>query len=302
MFNYIKYKLFERRLLRELEHSPAGNLMRMFGVNERMFKDVLEKHALNLPIDTMQALGLSERVSNLYGRTDAHTLAILYTTFLWTYAFCYGKTLRMDQDEDEHRHARIEFGLKKFAVIEKRGFLFLAPLEKNDYDEYHKQYNRPVFATGGNLLKYAKKFLFLIGVIVAIVIGWTATDSLLERAPGLSEDSPTDTLIKSTDDSVLNWPDEYKIEAIQLGGQGVRQKQLTAYLTTGHGYLHPVEEYASTYFNNGGDIMYVSCADGYVATECEGGVKAFITDSDNSCGIQIADVPKTRATVLCVKQ
>ncbi len=300
MLNYIKYKLFEKRILREIEQSPAANLMYTIGATQRVFEDVIEKHAFDQPIDTIQARDLAKHVADHYGKTDIQTLAMMYTTFLWSYAFNCGKTLKVAQEQDVYRHDRVQFGLERFNVVEKRGHLFLAPLSKADYDEYHKKYERPVFAQSGTYSKYISKSLFLVGILGAAVVGWTVTDTLLEKSSDLSG-QPTGALAEPINNDQLLRPAEYKIEAYQFGGHGIRNSQVEAYLTTEQGYLKPVEEYATVSFNNGGYYMYIGCMDGYEVTKCEGGIDSFITDTD-LCGINFADVPKTRAEVLCSRQ
>jgi TIR domain len=54
----------------------------------------------------------------------------------------------------------------------------------------------------------------------------------------------------------------YQATIVQVGGVGSRLATKTAWLLTEHGYLD-AERYITHYFNSAGDVMWVSCPDGF---------------------------------------
>lgn len=158
MFNFIKYKKFEKKILKELESLPiiepqcqleyrdAFNAMMVNLKKPDVFRDVLVRHTEKLPITSSQALELIKKLCSYMDKTDIHNIGMLYTYFLWVFVYDWGKWCNADiyklNTDKLNREIRIEYGLDNFDLIEKTGFIerngfyVFAPFDRKKSKEY----------------------------------------------------------------------------------------------------------------------------------------------------------------------
>ena len=136
MINYIRYKFFERRTLKEIEETSSFRLMMNISVSSKALAYVFQHYAMKLSINIGQGHELANKLGNLFGKTDIQTIAMIYTYFLWIYVYDWGKTLK--KGDDKLRQLRVEYGLNNFNLVEKNGYYTLAPIDYKKYDNYLK--------------------------------------------------------------------------------------------------------------------------------------------------------------------
>lgn len=134
MINYIRYKFFERRTLKEIEETSSFRLMMNISVSSKALAYVFQNYAMKLSINIGQGHELANKLGNLFGKTDIQTIAMIYTYFLWIYVYDWGKTLK--KGDDKLRQLRVEYGLNNFNLVEKNGYYTLAPIDYKKYNDY----------------------------------------------------------------------------------------------------------------------------------------------------------------------
>lgn len=139
MINYIRYKFFERKMLKEIEETSSFRLMMNISVSSNALAYVFQNHAMKLSMNIGQGHELANKLGNLFGKTDIQTIAMIYTYFLWIYVYDWGKTLK--NGDDKLRQLRVEYGLNNFNLVEKKGYYTLAPIDWAKYCDYLKNKN-----------------------------------------------------------------------------------------------------------------------------------------------------------------
>lgn len=135
MFNFIKYKFFERRTLKQIEETSSFRLMMSILVSSKSLAYVFQNHAMKL-VNIGQGHQLANKLGNLFGKTDIQTIAMIYTYFLWIYVYDWGKTLK--NGDDKLRQLRVEYGLNNFNLVERNGYYTLAPIDWAKYNVFLK--------------------------------------------------------------------------------------------------------------------------------------------------------------------
>lgn len=138
MFNFIKYKFFGRRTLKEIEKTSSFRLMMSISVSSKALAYVFQNHVMKLT-NIRQGHQLVDKLANLFGKIDIQTIAMIYTYFLWIYVYDWGKTLK--NGDDKLRQLRVEYGLNNFNLVERNGYYTLAPIDWAKYQEYLKSNN-----------------------------------------------------------------------------------------------------------------------------------------------------------------
>lgn len=136
MINYIRYKFFERRLLKEIEKTPSFRLVTNLSITPQTISYIFQQHTMGLSIHLWQGRELADKLANLVGKTDIQTIAMIYTYFLWIYVYDWGKTLK--NGDDKLRQSRVEYGLNNFNLVERNGYYTLAPIDWAKYYDYLK--------------------------------------------------------------------------------------------------------------------------------------------------------------------
>lgn len=98
--------------------------------------------------------------------------------------------------------------------------------------------------------------------------------------------------------------DEYGGSVLQIGGVGSKIAQLSAWFTTENGYLSPAEDWIKFYFNTPGDMIFVSCKEGYSLTSCKSssGNRISPASDETRCGVLIEDKMQNWTQIKCLKK
>jgi len=92
---------------------------------------------------------------------------------------------------------------------------------------------------------------------------------------------------------------------IQVGGIGSRSITKNAWNganATDVGYLDPAK-FIFTSFNNPGDLMWASCADGFAVAKCESPTNNDVTlDEIFGCGLSIEEKLKNTVQIECAQE
>ncbi len=138
MISFLKYKLFEKKILRELKILTTFNFMMNRSIFPGSYAKVFQEHTMRLSMNSAQGYELAKKLSNLVEKTDIKTIGMLYACFLWLFVYDNGRRHKISNEEDELREKRIEYGLNNFNLVEKHGLYTFAPIDYKKYDEYLK--------------------------------------------------------------------------------------------------------------------------------------------------------------------
>jgi len=154
------------------------------------------------------------------------------------------------------------------------------------------------------------RLLFLFVILISILTGCSSAKSqdlvtkeefnnLEKRLNALEQKQGSETIKKEVNPNL----EEYGVDVIQVGGEGSTLTQKTAYNTIGdYGYLDS-DVYAITSFNGPADVMWVSCATGYVISshESPSNNKILPTSDETNFGIIIENKMQNKSRITCKK-
>jgi hypothetical protein len=138
--------------------------------------------------------------------------------------------------------------------------------------------------------------------------GFTAEFTLreiLERKDNFYVNVHDDIKVSESVEAVVD-VQQYVAEVVQVGGVNSHLYTRIVWVPEEGGwYLNPPDPWASIGFNRGGDVMWVSCKEGYE-------IESFSSPSGNSilsdsiklgfCGIRLEDKLKNELTITCKKK
>lgn len=115
--------------------------------------------------------------------------------------------------------------------------------------------------------------------------------------------SSVDNSYKQTELKLVEKYGKYGASVLQIGGEGSRFKQLSAYYLDEHGYLENPEEWISVSINTAGDMMWVDCSDGYRISKClANGAEVKEIDEILGCYAPIKDQMKNNVEIECITE